>query len=556
MKRILPILAIILFITACEKEKSEDMSIELAKPKLSVETRIGGATVTWQPVAKAAGYSYSIDSSAEKQQTDAETTQATLNGLSKGSHTVTVTAEGDGIHTTESLENSITFEIDTKLPTPDVTYEISEDLTSVTVKWEKIEQASGYVYCLNGENETSVEADVLSTTLNNLTSDKKYSFSIYAKGYGVIEDSDPNTIPISIVNLSEGVWAKFSNGKIIELNQSGTNRWTATTTSEAKCSFFIIKDGTDYGFTSYSGNGGIGTVKNEYAILPFYTFPEAGYYVRESIGQMCSENKNDFWIELPDEREINIEIYESTSDNILRYYIYLSKNTDESIIMEEHFDLLTHGGDWTQAGKNKQAGRYSGSDSMTGDTDGTEPGIEFASYTTSGYEITSHTEVPESYLQNRNLDGWEIANCYEFPGYIRLSLSSKSDQKYGVLTTPALTDLASGSKITVKFDGIRFASNGGIPVKIIGSGKITSAYAIVEGKGDKIAITPSDDGKNFIITEALCPKHANADFKLWSSFTFTVEGAGPDTKISWDTYMADETSGNTRFCLDNIVISK
>ena len=556
MKRILPILAIIFSITACEKEKSEDMSIELSKPKLSVETRIGGATVTWQPVAKAAGYSYSIDSFSEKQQTDAATTQAILHGLSKGSHTVTVTAEGDGVHTTASLENSITFEIDTKLPAPVVSYEISEDMTSVTVRWEKVEQASGYTYCLNGENETNVGADILSTTLNNLTADKKYSFSIYAKGEGVIEDSDLNTIPISIVNISEGVWAKFSDGKILELNQTGDNIWTAKTTSAAKCSFFIIKDGIEYGFTSYSGNGGIGTIKNEFSILPFYTFPEAEYYVRESIGQMCTDNKNDFWIELPDEREINIRIYGSPSDNILRYHIYLSDNADDSIVLEEHFDLLTHGGDWAQAGKNKQAGRYSGSDSAAGNIDGTEPGTEFATYTTSGYEITSHTEVSATYLHNRNLDGWEISNCYEFPGYIRLSLSSKGEQKYGALTTPALTDLAPGSTITVKFDGLRFASNGGIPIKVIGSGNITSAYAVVEGKGEKVTITPSGDGKNFIITEALCPKHANADLKSWSFFTFTVEGAGPDTKISWDTDKADETSGNTRFCLDNIVISK
>lgn len=108
----------------------------------------------------------------------------------------------------------------------------------------------------------------------------------------------------------------------------------------------------------------------------------------------------------------------------------------------------------------------------------------------SGYEITSHTEVSATYLHNRNLDGWEISNCYEFPGYIRLSLSSKGEQKYGALTTPALTDLAPGSTITVKFDGLRFASNGGIPIKVIGSGNITSAYAVVEGKGEKVTSTP------------------------------------------------------------------
>lgn len=105
------------------------------------------------------------------------------------------------------------------------------------------------------------------------------------------------------------------------------------------------------------------------------------------------------------------------------------------------------------------------------------------------------------------------------------------------------------------FDGLRFASEGDIAVKVLGGGTITSASVVVDGAGSPVTITPEADNASFLILAAHNTKFANTAQKTWSNFTFTVEGATAQTRISWDSSSASD-SNNGRYCLDNIVIKK
>ena len=556
MKKILLLLPCLSAIFSCTTEET-DMSIELASPKLTVTTRLASATISWDPVQKADGYAYRIDDGQENL-VASDVTSITVEDLTKGEHTAYVWSTGDEVHTTNSLERSTTFTIDPKLQTPQPSYEISEDMQSVTFTWEAVDGASGYVYRIGEGEEKTVGSDVTSVTESNLEAGVTYTFTMHATGEGNIEDSDAAMLSFSIVDVSQGVWARFTDGTTLQLTEQSTGIWTATADCAAQSEFTIVKDGTVYGFTTWSGNGGIGTVNSQASAVPFYTYPSAVYYVRQSLGQMTAgETENDvnrFWVNMDSDCNIDITVDATNSDGILRYRLELKRDEDPSVVLEQYFDLMVFGGDWIQTGKESKSGKKLGS-SSTENVDGTEPGDTDASYTTFGFSIVSDETASPQYLANRGLTGWDLSYCFEYPGYVRLS-NSDGEQPYGIMTTPALESLGSGSSITVTFDALRFASTASIPVKVIGSGSITSASVTVEGNGSPVTVTPEADGKSILILSAHTPKHANGDLKYWSNFTMTIEGAGPDTKISWDTCEADTKFSNTRICLDNIVIKK
>ena len=292
MKKILLLLPCLSAIFSCTTEET-DMSIELASPKLTVTTRLASATISWDPVQKADGYAYRIDDGQENL-VASDVTSITVEDLTKGEHTAYVWSTGDEVHTTNSLERSTTFTIDPKLQTPQPSYEISEDMQSVTFTWEAVDGASGYVYRIGEGEEKTVGSDVTSVTESNLEAGVTYTFTMHATGEGNIEDSDAAMLSFSIVDVSQGVWARFTDGTTLQLTEQSTGIWTATADCAAQSEFTIVKDGTVYGFTTWSGNGGIGTVNSQASAVPFYTYPSAVYYVRQSLGQMTAgETEND-----------------------------------------------------------------------------------------------------------------------------------------------------------------------------------------------------------------------------------------------------------------------
>ena len=142
--------------------------IELASPKLKVTTELATATVTWDAVAKTAGYAYALDGAADYTSVDAATTTVTLTALAEGGHTFRLKAVGDLDHTTDSAERTIDFEIDPTLPQPAPTY---------------VKGAAGYAYKFGeAASFTEVGADVLSVTQKGLSAEEPIRFTMYAVG--------------------------------------------------------------------------------------------------------------------------------------------------------------------------------------------------------------------------------------------------------------------------------------------------------------------------------------------------------------------------------------
>ena len=558
---IFPILSLFIALAGCETTDDEAMTIELASPKLKVTTELATATVTWDAIAKTAGYAYALDQSTEYVQLAADVTSVTLTQLAKGPHTFRIKAVGNLEHTTDSAERTIDFEIDPTLETPKPSYVKGEAMGSVTISWEEVKGAAGYAYKLDDDASwTNVGADVLSIVKEGLDVEQTHTFTMYAVGQlPDSSDSEEASLSFKLVDTSEGVWIRMDNGELYETTESETGIFTATIPCKASDSFDVLIQNATYGFTSYSGNGGVGTVNNTQACVPFYNYPTATYYVRQSLGQMTAKVDdspiNKFWINMDAACEINVRI--DCTQETPRYKLQLVEAEDPSLVLAQYFDLMVLGGDWIQTGKLAQSGRKIAATDDTAVLNGTEPGDVGASYTDFGAEIVSNTTASLEYLANRDLTDWGIAYCYEYPGYMRLSNTSKTATPYyGILTTPKLATLTSTSTITLTFDAVRFATTTNIPVKVLGAGTITAASVQIEGSSSQTAITPASDGKSIEITSVHCPKHGNEELKAWSNFTVTIEGATAETQISWDTTGVGESSKDGRICLDNIVIRK
>ena len=259
--------------------------IELASPKLKVTTELATATVTWDAVAKTAGYAYALDGAADYTSVDAATTTVTLTALAEGGHTFRLKAVGDLDHTTDSAERTIDFEIDPTLPQPAPTYVKGDEIGSVVVSWPAVKGAAGYAYKFGeAASFTEVGADVLSVTQKGLSAEEPIRFTMYAVGQlPDSKDSEPVSLTFQLVDTSEGVWVRKSNGELFELTESEAKIYTGTVSVSAADSFEILVENVPYGFLSYSGNGGVGTVNNDRACVPFYTYPAAEYYVRRSL---------------------------------------------------------------------------------------------------------------------------------------------------------------------------------------------------------------------------------------------------------------------------------
>lgn len=557
-------LTLALGLSSCESSDEGVMSIELVCPKaLTVTTELATASFKWDAVAKAEGYAYALDNSTEYTTIDASMTTLKLTQLSRGTHTFRIHAVGDQGHTTNSAERTIDFDINPSLPAPAPAFKMSEDLTSAIFTWQAVKGAAGYDYKFDGDSDwTHVGPEVLSITKDGLSANQNYVFTI--KAIGTPPDSETSEefeLPFRMINTSKGGWIRFSDGNLIELEKSNEDLYTSTIECKSSDEFSVLIDGEEYGFASYSGNGGVGTVNSKYATVPFYTYPTAVYYVRESLGQMIAKTEetdvNKFWVNVSGSTcKIDVRIECSNTADAPRYYLKLAGNKDSSIILEQYFDLMVYGGDWIPSGKKSNSGRKLASTDPVG-IDGTEPATTTASYTTFGMAITSEATASSKYLKNRDLTDWGITYGYEFPGYIRLcnSQSKTGIDYYGILTTPKLSALTGTSAITLTVDVVRFASEGNIAVRVLNNGTISSAQVVIEGEGSPMAITPESDGKSFYITSKHCPKHANDALKKWSNFTIVIEGATAETQICWDTTTA-ETSTAGRICLDNIVVKK
>ncbi len=567
MKKYLFLFAALVSLTfvSCEDsgDGTVDGAIELASPTPSASTDLATATITWSAISKCEGYAYSLDEGDDKE-VDATVLSAQFSSLSSGNHSFTIRALGDDIDTEDSQDRTIYFDIDPALPAPVVNFEVNS-LSSLTISWSAVASAEGYNYKFNDANDWTSTTE-LSAQFDNLNEDVKYSFEIYAIGNGsTTADSGSTKITVSTQDTSVGLWVRMQNGESHELIEGATDIYEATIACNATDSFTILIEGDSYGFTPYSGNGGIGTVQNIYATVPYYNDKSGGYdnvyYVEKSVGQLSTIGENEgqnLWINITEGGEFTAKVDLSYSDGTPRYRIDLVKDTD-NILLEQNFDLMVYGGEWVQY----SSGRYASGkdrDLISNNIDGTEVATATASYTTLGMWITKD-DYTEAYLANRDMTGWYIDECFEFPGYFRLSTSSTTTTYFGVLKTPTLAKLTNTADIQFSFDGVRFASEGDIKVYVVqGGGTLTNVNVDIEGNGTPTPITvDTDDNGNsyFMITSTHCPKHGNADPKPWSSFTATISGATSATQVVWDcSYDTTVASSTVRLCIDNILITK
>ncbi|WP_295938317.1 hypothetical protein [uncultured Alistipes sp.] len=551
MKKLLfPLLILALGFSSCESD-DKDMRIELASPKLTVTTELATATIKWDSIPKAPSYAYALDDATEFTPVEDGAKSVTLTQLARGTHSIRVMSTGDYNHTMDSQIRTAEFDINPTLPAPAPSFTRTATEGVVEVKWPAVKGAIGYQYKFNNAADwTSVGANVLTVTQGGFDPMGMHPFSIRALGQ--LPDSETSAIfdtTFQLIDTSVGLWVKRESGGVFELTETAaaSKIFTATVGFNATDEFEILVNGVPYGFTTFSGNGGVGTVTHAKA-----TVNTPDYYVRESVGQMSKKEGdvdiNKFWISVSSSCEVLITVDNSYADEIPRYFLKLVEQSNPSILLEQYFDLMSLGGNWL-TGKSGKTGGSTNATTM----DGTEPASPTAvSAATLGVTVASHTTAKAEYIANRGLEGWEVTNCYEFLGVFRLSSPGN-----GILTTPKMTALTAPTTITLTFDAVVFGTTtNNIPVKILNAGTISSAQVKVKG-GASVSITPESGNTSFIITQAHCPTDygGNTNPKPLSNFTVVIQNATADTQVSWDT-TGIETVSTARMCLDNIVIKK
>lgn len=558
MKNILlSILILTLGFVACSDDDNTDNRIELASPKPTVKTNLATATFSWPEIDKTGGYAYALDDSEDYTFLGVDELEVTISGIYKGPHIFKIYAVGVDGKSTDSAIRQLEFNVDPAIPSPSFTYTAGDGDGEVIVTWNAIEGASGYAYRLNETGEwIEVGADVLTATLTGIDFKVKTLFSLKALGNPpTSEDSEEFTDYIDM-KTATGLWVITQSSKAVELTETatGTEIYTTTISCSASDAFYINIENEKYGFMSYSGNGGVGTINSVFAAAPFYN--KGVYYIRESNGLMSTGDAiNNFYVNVSGDCKVFVQI--NMNGETPSYYLKLEdSNPDTSIVLAQYFDLLAYGGDWVNYYKG--TGYPDGSTiapTHTGLSAGVKNGAN--SGTVFGAAWLQQDDFPSEYVKNRGMEGWSFENVFEFPGYIRLSNTNATNPLYGVLTTPKL---GAAGNMEVTFDGLLFAAlrDAGtfIEVKVLNGGKITSAKVVKDSEGSPITIQPAGNDA-FHITSSYHTDYANAAAKKWSNYTFTIENATADTQIIWNCKTnASVASSQYRYCLDNIIVKK
>jgi len=368
-----------------------------------------------------------------------------------------------------------------------------------------------------------------------------FSFVAFGNNSGQLENNAESQTSAAQVYVS-------NNGITTNLNQVGNNAvYEGTVNIAADGSFSIYIDGAAYGFTSYSGNGGVGSVENLYACVPFYN--GGVYYVEKSMGQL-SATGNPLWVKTGSGGSVYVKV--DLTKAVPTYYVKLNKTESPNIILKENFDLFVWGGDWVQAVKGSKG------DVDPALSEGTEAGTVSIAAVTKNGTLPFSTSTCATFLDSyRDMIGWNVVESCEFPGYIRVSssVSTTTGDHKGKLVSPALAKLTSASTATVEFDICRFSSSEPFTFQIEeGTGTITAGEYSDQVKAlTSMTIT---DGSKVSITaqEANEWKGVNSSVKYFTHFKFTINGVTSSTKLAWDATTVS-TGAEGRFCIDNILVT-
>ncbi|MDR1337043.1 MAG: hypothetical protein LBK22_09460 [Tannerella sp.] len=380
--------------------------------------------------------------------------------------------------------------------------------------------------------------------------------------------TDPGDTPGGTVDTDYDV-AIVAGDNVIGLDETavaGVYAKTIDFTASARFGIAIHK--VSYGFSKYSGNGGIGNVLTDFATLPHYN--GGTYIIDKSRGQLSASGE-DLWINTAADAKVYVEVDLSYADEIPRYFLRLIED-DNSIVLKESFDLFVWGGDWVQA---KKGSSRNGTSTSAITHDGTEiatPNVDNITGVGTSH-ISSNVSIDYDatlFLKNRGMAEWDVDNIYEMAGYVRISTtpSAGNPPRYGYLKTPALDKLTAATDITVEFDLCRFASKGNIAFLVEGAGAITSGQ--FSDEDTPVTDFPVSGTPSLVrITQSHAPiwEGMNGAVKYYTHFKFNIAGANAQTRIAWSGLPADtgnpdtpndaETTGkNVRACIDNVIIRK
>lgn len=348
-------------------------------------------------------------------------------------------------------------------------------------------------------------------------------------------------VKVELVSYASGS-VKIGDAKLSEV-ESGV--FEGTFDVPASTSFCVNVAGTDYGFVTYSGAGGLGTCKDENSALPYFkvktTSSKQTYTVAKTTGMMAP-GANPFWVNLTAPSKVFARINTNTSV----YYFKVVKDADPSVVFEENFDLLVWGGDWMAPVQG-----------VTRPADGLAAGKTGQAFT-KGDPVSVIKEVVE-------LDGWEFDQDQIHPLCVQLGAGGAA----GSITTPKFSSLTGPADLTITADIARLAAGSKQDVwfDVVGGGKITEAsikvdYFTFGGEPQTKKMTEFTEGNTRLAL--VCDDYFsyakdwsgagsanNSVDKPYSHLTVKISGATADTRICMH-----GSTNDSRFLLFNIKATK
>lgn len=366
-----------------------------------------------------------------------------------------------------------------------------------------------------------------------------------------------------------------------DLVETSPKVYEGTVKLPAQCTFSFEYDGKDYGFIPYSGNGGVGTVENEFAAVPYYNLLDTHHYkfkVEKACGRLApivdgTEDAVTLWTNMASPADVKVVFDLSYADGTPRYYLEVV-NTDPKRVFFEGFDLFVYGGFYQAPVKGTGHPILNGGQVTYAEVpniDGTEPGMKGSIATTTNGVVPFSYNSPdndpvkdgqptETFIKNRGLQGWSLKRTSEFPGFIQLG-NSQSTHFDAYFVTPKMTALSGATDVVMETETYRFAGEGNIKLAILGAGKFTAATTTVIDGTKAVAGTYAPGCANlsateFTITGDILPKEANGDLnKSILKISIEVSGATADTQFKF--YVPDETiASNGRIQFDYINVYK
>lgn len=372
-------------------------------------------------------------------------------------------------------------------------------------------------------------------------------FVAYASAYPLVTVKTPSVTKLDQPNLEEDIFEG-----IVDVAAEGN--------------FVFTIDEVEYGFTSRTGNGGLGLVED---VSNTAIKHAKKYTVSKSVGRMTTieEGGNKFWLNMEEPAKMYVRVDLTYGDGIPRYYIK-KVETDPNVIFHENFDLFTYACDYMLRldgyDVTSDIGKDSGS--KTANPDGTEEatktvaaggsyayGTMLYSHNASG---NNYTFTTDTYFRNRDVQDWTLVNCAEQVGMLVLGNSGTS----GVATTPAMGQAANKATVTMEIG--RLGGNVGmLTFRVEHGGKFTSVKSTKVNYGDS---TSAEFGSSdlstaeFIIDTNYYSALPSGGKAITHVLTFTVEGLTSETKFTLDCNpVAPETSrANTRTLLLDFKVTK